>query len=76
MIKSDAQRDRAVAQLDGFRQALIKAEREMTGERAVAVCGSYEGIIRQLEDELREYDELRSGEIALPDFERLDDASG
>ena len=33
---------------------------------------SYEGMIRQLEDELREYDELKSGELALPNVERLD----
>jgi len=29
-------------------------------------------MIRQLEDELREYDRLKSGEIALPHMERLD----
>jgi len=34
----------------------------MTGKRAIAVRGSYEGMIRQLEDELREYDELKSGD--------------
>ena len=44
----------------------------MTGKRAGAVRGSYEGMIRQLEDELREYDELKSGELTLPNVERLD----
>jgi hypothetical protein len=29
-------------------------DREMTGKRAAAVRGSYEGMIRQLEEELRE----------------------
>ena len=29
-------------------------------------------MIRQLEDELREYDQLKSGELALPHVERLD----
>jgi HTH-type transcriptional regulator/antitoxin HigA len=29
-------------------------------------------MIRQLEEELREYDDLRSGELTLPDVERLD----
>ena len=72
MIKSDAQRERAAAQLDGFRLALNKVDREMTGKRAGAVRGSYEGMIRQLEDELREYDELKSGELTLPNVERLD----
>ncbi len=44
----------------------------MTGKRAAAVRGSYEGMIRQLEDELREYDHLRSGKLTLPNVERLD----
>jgi ribosome-binding protein aMBF1 (putative translation factor) len=74
MIKSDAQRERTVAQIEGFRQALSKVDREMTGKRATAVRGSYEGMIRQLEDELHEYDELKSGELnlTLPNVERLD----
>jgi HTH-type transcriptional regulator/antitoxin HigA len=29
-------------------------------------------MIRQLEEELREYDQLKSGELELPDIERLD----
>jgi len=72
MIKSDAQRERTAAQIEGFRQALTKVDREMTGKRAIAVRGSYEGMIRQLEDELREYDKLKSGDLALPNVERLD----
>ena len=72
MIKSDAQRERTAAQLAGFRQALAKVDQETTSKRAAVVRGSYEGMIRQLEDELREYDEIKSGELALPDVERLD----
>ncbi len=72
MIKSDAQRERTEAQLEGFRQALAQVEREMTGKRATAVRRSYEGMIRQLEDELREYDGLKAGELTLPKVERLD----
>jgi HTH-type transcriptional regulator / antitoxin HigA len=72
MIKSDAQRERTTAQIEGFRQALAKTGREMTGKRAGAVLGSYEGMIRQLEDEIREYDQLKSGELTLPNVERLD----
>jgi HTH-type transcriptional regulator/antitoxin HigA len=71
MIKSDAQRERTAVQIQGFRQALSKVDRE-TGKRAIAVRGSYEGMIRQLEDELREYDELKSGDLTLPNVERLD----
>src|SRR5579859_6023736 len=72
MIKSDAQRERTAAQIEGFRVALDKVDREMAGKRAEAVRGSYEGMIRQLEDELREFDELKSGELTLPHVERLD----
>src|SRR5436190_24106085 len=72
MIKSDAQRDRTVAQIEGFRRALADVERETLGKRSTAVRTSYEGMIRQLEDELREYDQLKSGELDLPHVERLD----
>ena len=71
MIKSDAQRERTAAQIEGFRQALAKAEREIAGKRAAAVRGSYEGMIRQLEDDMREYDELKSGALTLPNVDRL-----
>ena len=71
MIKSEAQRDRTVAQIEGFRRALAKAEVEEPGKRSAAIRGSYESMIRQLEDELREYDELKSGVLNLPQVERL-----
>lgn len=72
MIKSDAQRDRAVAQIQGFRKALSKLPQEKSTKRSAAIRGSYEGMIRQLEDELHEYDQLKSGELTLPHVERLD----
>ncbi len=72
MIKSDAQRVRTVAQIAGFRQALAKVELESTGRRSAAIRGSYEGMIRQLEDELHEYDQLKAGELTLPNVHRLD----
>lgn len=71
MIKSQAQSERTAAQLEGFRQAIAKMDREMTGKRAAAVRGSYEGMTRQLEEELREY-YLKAGELVLPQIERLD----
>ena len=71
MIKSDAQRERTVAQIEGFRRALAKAE-EGSGKRSKAVRASYESMIGQLEDELHEYDQLKSGNLALPHVERLD----
>jgi HTH-type transcriptional regulator/antitoxin HigA len=72
MIKSDAQRDRTLAQIEGFRRALAKVDEEKPGKRPAAIRGSYGGMIRQLEDELREYDQLKSGELTLPHVERLD----
>ena len=72
MVKSDAQRERTAAQIAGFRDALAKVDREMTGKRAAAVRGSYEGMIRQLEGELAEYDELKSGKLKYPNIQRLD----
>src|SRR5580700_9652391 len=33
MIKGEAQRERTAAQIEGFRQALAKVDREMTGKR-------------------------------------------
>jgi HTH-type transcriptional regulator/antitoxin HigA len=72
MIKSDAQRDRTLAQIEGFRRALAKADQEKPGKRSTAIRGSYEGMIKQLEDELHEYDQVKSGELTLPHVERLD----
>jgi len=73
MIKSDAQRQRTAAQIGGFRRALAKVAQEKAGRRTAAIRGSYEGMIRQLEDELREYDQLKSGRLKLPHIERLDE---
>jgi len=72
MIKSDAQRERTLVQIEGFRKALAKAEEQMSGKRSAAVRASYRSMIRQLEDEVREYDELKSGKLALPPVRRLD----
>lgn len=72
MIKSDAQRERTVAQIEGFKRALAKAAEEKPGKRSAAIRGSYESMIRQLEDELREYDGLKSGDLKLPKIDRLD----
>ena len=72
MIKSDAQRERTVAQIVGFQQALAKVTQDKPDKRSAAIRGSYQSMIGQLEDELREYDQLKSGELALPHVERLD----
>ena len=73
MIKSDAQRERTVAQIEGFRRALAKVAEEKPAKRSAAIRGSYEGMIRQLEEELHEYDQLKSGDLKLPKIDRLDE---
>jgi HTH-type transcriptional regulator/antitoxin HigA len=73
MIKSDAQRERTVAQIEGFRRALGKMTEKTAAKRLAAIRGSYEGMIRELEEELHEYDQLKSGELKLPKIDRLDE---
>jgi HTH-type transcriptional regulator / antitoxin HigA len=73
MIKNDAQRERTVAQIEGFRRALAKVAEEKPAKRSAVLRVSYEGMIRQLDDELREYDEIKSGELKLPRVEKLDE---
>lgn len=73
MIKSDAQRERTVAQIEGFRRALAKVAEEKVRKRSDAIRSSYEGMIRQLEEELREYDQLKSGDLKVPRIDRLDE---
>jgi len=73
MIKSDAQRERTVAQIEGFRRALAKVGEEKSPKRSGALRGSYEGMIRQLEEELCEYDQLKFGGLKLPKIDRLDE---
>ena len=72
MIKSDAQKERTLAQIEGFRKALAKVKQEASGKRSKAIRESYASMIRQLEDELYDYDQLREGELALPHIERID----
>ena len=52
-----------MAQIEGFRRALTKVEEEKPSRRSAAIRGSYEGVIRQLEAELREYDHLKTGDL-------------
>jgi ribosome-binding protein aMBF1 (putative translation factor) len=73
MIKNDAQRERTITQIEGFRRALEKTGQGKNEKRSAAIRGSYEGMIRQLEEEVREYDQLKSGQLKLPKVERLEE---
>ena len=72
MIKNDAQRARTLVQIEGFKKAITCLADEKSGRRSTAIRGSYEGMIRQLTDEVGEYDRLKSGKLALPPVQRLD----
>lgn len=61
-----------MVQIEGFRKALAQVERQTSGKREAAIGASYEGMIRQLEENVREYDQLKTGEFALPALDRLD----
>jgi DNA-binding transcriptional regulator YiaG len=71
MIKTDAQRDRTIVQIVGFRHAL-KGVDQGASKRSVALQRSYEEMIRQLEHEVREYVLLKSGRVTIPKLHRLD----
>ena len=71
MIKTDAQRARTVTQIAGFKRALAQ-HGTADGKRTSAICGSYDGMIRQLEGEIEDYDRLTSGSVMIPPLERLD----
>lgn len=72
MIKSDAQRERTTAQIEGFRRALAKTAQERPSKRSAVIRGNYESMIRQLEGELLEYNQLKSGKLHLPRLDQLD----
>jgi HTH-type transcriptional regulator / antitoxin HigA len=73
MIKTDAQRERTRVQIAGFQLALEQARtQKMAAKRAEAIRQSYETMIQQLEDELSEYDRLKSGQLEIPPVDRLD----
>jgi HTH-type transcriptional regulator/antitoxin HigA len=72
MIKTDAQRLRKVAQIEGFQRALTEVPAQGNVKRTHALRASYESMIRQLEEDVREYDQLKSGRFTMPALDRLD----
>ena len=60
MIENDLQRQRTLALIEGSRKAGATLANDGLEKRLIAIRGSYEAIIRQLENEIREYDQLRS----------------
>lgn len=60
MIQSDTQRERTVIKLAEFRRAMERVPAEPMNKRSSTIQASSEQMIRQLEDELRQYDGPRS----------------
>ena len=65
-IRSDAERERAAAQVDFLRAGIAK----VAGEKPVAA--RMREMLRERESEIRDYDALKRGELKLPKVERLD----
>ena len=72
MIKSEAQRKRTLAQIEGFRSALDAARRETSGKRQAVLVKSYQSMMDQLAAEVAEFDQLKAGRIRVPPIDRLD----
>lgn len=75
MIKSEAQRERTVAQIDGFKKALERVRQEASGKRAAVLVGNYQTMIGDLGAQVREYDDLKNGKLTIPKVKRLDDVA-
>jgi HTH-type transcriptional regulator/antitoxin HigA len=75
MIKTNAQRDRTLVQIAGFKNALKGVDRGAS-KRSIAIRRSYLQILGQLEDEIREYERLKSGAATVPRLDRLDHIAG
>jgi ribosome-binding protein aMBF1 (putative translation factor) len=65
-IRSDAERERAAAQVDFLRAGIAK----VSGEKPVAA--RMRELLRDREAEINDYDALKRGELKLAKIERLD----
>jgi HTH-type transcriptional regulator/antitoxin HigA len=71
-IRSDAERDRAAAQVQFLQAAVAKIARARSSRRADTTAAKVELMLCAREDQIREYDALKRGELKLPKIERLD----
>jgi len=75
-IRSDAERERAAAQVEFLQAAVAKIANGKTSRRSDAFAGKIEVVLTEREDQIREYDALKRGELKLPKIERLDQIAG
>jgi ribosome-binding protein aMBF1 (putative translation factor) len=74
-VRSDAERERAVAQVTFFRAALDKVRGRKPTRRNAEVVAKCESVLRDREAEISDYDALKRGELNLPKLRRLDDVA-
>jgi ribosome-binding protein aMBF1 (putative translation factor) len=72
-IRSDAERERALAQVAFFRAALDKVDGKKPSRRNADLVRKCESMLRDREAEIRDYDKLRNGELDLPKLKRLNE---
>lgn len=71
-IRSDAERERALAQVAFFRAALDKVGGKKPSRRNAEFVRKCESMLHDREAEIRDYESLRNGEVDLPKLNRLD----
>jgi len=72
-IRSDAERERAVAQVAFFRAALAKLSEKKQKRRDADVVAKFESMLHERESQIRDYDDLKNGKLNLPKLKRVDD---
>lgn len=74
-IRSDAERERAAAQVAFFRAALQNVRGKKPSHRNRQFLAKCESILRDRESEISDYDALKRGELDLPKLKRLDEVA-
>jgi DNA-binding XRE family transcriptional regulator len=72
-IRSDAERQRALAQVAFFRAALDKVGGKNPSRRNAEFVRKCESMLRDREAEIRDYDSLKNGELNIPKLTGLEE---
>ena len=72
-IRSDAERERAAAQVKFFEAAVKKVQASKPTHRNADVVAKCQEMLREREAEIHDYDSLKRGELNLPVLNRLDE---
>ena len=70
--RSDAERERAAAQVEFLQTGVAKIAGGKSGRRADSTAAKIEQVLCAREDQIREYDALKRGEFKLPKIDSLD----